>query len=412
MSIPAFLQQLWADLQAQKLRSTLTILGITWGTVSVVVLLAFGTGLEKQNRKNMHGMGQGIVVLFPNQTTKPYKGYPDGRRVRFTTRDAEILGAKVPQISGISPEFRRWGTPVRFENNRTLPNIVGANAIYGDMRNIIPEEGGRYLNERDVAMRRRVAVIGDKLKTLLMGDQPAIGQTIYIAQSPFTIVGVMKPKVQNSSYGSRDEDCLFIPYTTYQSLFGDVYLNNLIYRYDNPEQGELVKASVYNTLSTTHTFDPGDKDAVFVWDTNEMDKFLNYFFIGFNIFMGVIGSFTLTVGGIGVANIMFVVVKEKTAEIGIKRAVGANRGTILGQFFLESFSIVMIGAILGFLISVVIVQLAGFLPIEQQVGRPEISMIVVSVTVVLLAVIALMAGYFPARKASLLEPAECLRQIA
>lgn len=411
MSIWASISQFWANLMAQKLRSTLTILGITWGTVSVVVLLAFGTGLEKQNRKNMHGMGQGIVVLFPNQTTKPYNGYPDGRRVRFTQRDADVLEAKVPQITGISPEFRRWGTPVRFENNRTLPNIVGVNVEYGDMRNIIPDEGGRYLNALDVQHRRRVAVIGDKLKTLLMGETPAIGQTIYIAQSPFTIVGVMIPKVQNSSYGSRDEDCIFIPVSTYQSLFGDVFLNNLIFRYDDPEAGEYVRTSVYNTLSQTHKFDPTDQDAVFVWDTNEMDLFLNYFFIGFNIFMGIIGSFTLTVGGIGVANIMFVVVKEKTGEIGIKRAVGATRKTIMRQFFLESFAIVMIGAVLGFLISVGIVNLAGLLPIEQEVGQPEISWVVIAVTMILLSAIALLAGYFPARKASRLEPVECLRQI-
>ncbi|HKI47619.1 MAG TPA: ABC transporter permease [Balneolales bacterium] len=409
MSFVSNIQQFLSDLRAQKLRSTLTILGITWGTVSVVVLLAFGVGLQKQSKINMHGMGQGIVVLFPNKTTKAFMGYPDGRWVHFTTQDAEILKSQVPEIDQISPEFRKYNTPVHYGINRTLPCVVGANSEYGDMRNIIPQEGGRYINQLDIDQRRRVVVLGDKIKALLLGDKPAIGQKIYIGQSPFTVIGVMQPKVQSSSYGERDQDCLFIPISTYQSLFGDKYLNNLIFKYDNPEMGETIKNKVYKTLSRVHKFDQTDKDAVFIWDTNDMDKFMNYFFIGFNIFMGIIGSFTLTVGGIGVANIMFVVVKEKTREIGIKRSIGATRKNIMLQFFLESFSIVLIGAFFGFLISLGITEIAQLLPIKEYVGTPEISIRVILATATLLSLIAFLAGFFPARRASQLEPVDCLR---
>lgn len=409
MSFVSIIQQFLSDLKAQKLRSTLTILGITWGTVSVVVLLAFGVGLHRQSQINMHGMGQGIVVLFPNKTTKAFMGYPDGRPVHFTTQDAEILKSQVPEIDQITPEFRKYNTPVHYGINRTLPCVVGANAEYGDMRNIIPQEGGRYINTLDVKQRRRVVVLGDKIKNLLLGDKPAVGKQIYIGQSPFTVIGVMQPKVQNSSYGQRDQDCLFIPITTYQSIFGDKYLNNLLFKYNDPAMGDAIKADVYNTLARVHKFDPSDKDAVFIWDTNEMDKFMNYFFIGFNIFMGIIGSFTLTVGGIGVANIMFIVVKEKTREIGIKRSIGATRRNIMMQFFLESFAIVLIGAFFGFLISVGITEVASLLPIKEYVGTPEISIRVILATATLLSIIAFLAGYFPARRASQLEPVECLR---
>ncbi len=409
MSFVSTIQQFLNDLRAQKLRSTLTILGITWGTVSVVVLLAFGVGLHRQSQINMHGMGQGIVVLFPNKTTKAFMGYPDGRPVHFTTQDAQILKSQVPEIDQISPEFRKYNTPVHYGINRTLPCVVGANAEYGDMRNIIPQEGGRYINTLDISQRRRVVVLGDKIKNLLLGDKPAIGKQIYIGQSPFTVIGVMQPKVQNSSYGERDQDCLFIPISTYQSLFGDKYLNNLLFKYNDPEMGDAIKADVYNTLARVHKFDPTDKDAVFIWDTNEMDKFMNYFFIGFNIFMGIIGSFTLTVGGIGVANIMFIVVKEKTREIGIKRSIGATRKNIMMQFFLESFAIVLIGAFFGFLISVGITEVASLLPIKEYVGTPEISIRVILATATLLSIIAFLAGFFPARRASQLEPVECLR---
>lgn len=410
MSLWVTIQQFFQDLKAQKLRSTLTITGITWGTVSVVVLLAFGVGLKQQSAKNMHGMGNGIIVIFGNKTTKSYMGFPDGRYIHLRYSDAMALKRQIPGITNISPEYRSSNTPVHVGTNITSPTIVGVDPVYGNMRNIIPKMGGRFINELDIKYRRRVVVLGDDIKGLLFGDKPAVGKTVFVGESPFTVVGVMKHKVQNSSYGSRDTNCLFIPITTYRSLFGtNQHLNDIIYQISSPTLSEQVKTQVYQTLGLIHQFDPTDKDALGIWDTNEMNKFLMYFFIGFNIFMGVIGSFTLTVGGIGVANIMFIVVKEKTREIGIKRSVGATRRSILFQFFFESFMIVAIGAILGLIISYLLTLAAGFLPIQTYVGTPEISPTVLFVTIILLMLISLLAGYFPARKAASLEPIDCLR---
>ncbi len=409
MRVLTTLGQFLQDLRAQKLRTTLTILGIAWGTVAVIVLLAFGVGLEKQSRKNMHGMGDGIVVMFGGSTTKPFEGFPDGRRIRLREDDARVLQQQIPQIAEISPEYINRNTPVRRGRTNTTPAITGIYPVYGDMRNIIPERGGRFLNAPDLANRRRVAVLGDEIKTLLFGDEEAVGQQIMIGQTPFTVIGVMQPKTQNSSYYARDKDRIFMPASTFRSLFGDKYVNNMIYRPADPDQSPAIETAVYEVLGRHHRFDPTDEDALGVWDTNEADRFLKYFFIGFNIFMGIIGSFTLTVGGIGVANIMYVVVRERTREIGIKRSVGATRRNILFQFFAETFLIVGIGATLGFLVAVALVKLLAMLPLEDVVGTPGISPMVAATTMILLTVIAVFAGFFPARKAARLDPVECLR---
>ena len=403
------LAQFFQDLRAQKMRTLLTVMGITWGTVAVIVLLAFGVGLEKQSRKNMHGMGDGIVVMFGGRTTMPFQGFPDGRSIPLREEDVPILATEIRDIQDISPEYMNRNTPIRRGRAITTPAITGIYPVYADMRNIIPEQGGRFINDLDMKLRRRVVVLGNEIKNLLFGDSTAVGKQVMMGETPYVVIGTMQPKTQNSSYNSRDSDRVFIPASTHKSMFGDRYINNIIYRPTNPDLSEAVQDQVYQVMGRRNRFDPEDEDALGLWDTNEADKFMKAFFTGFNIFMAIIGSFTLTVGGIGVANIMYVVVRERTKEIGIKRSVGARKRDILFQFFLETFLIVGIGAVMGFLIALGLIEALSYVPIEEFVGTPQLSPTVAVVTMSLLAGIAFFAGFFPARKASKLDPVECLR---
>jgi len=396
------------DLRAQKLRAFLTMFGIIWGTVAIIVLIAFGMGFEKQMSINMHGIGESIAIMFPGRTTKPWEGFGTGRGISFLEDDVTLLASQIPELESISPEYSRR-VPTRVGENILTPLVAGVIPIYADMRNIIPEVGGRFLNDPDILQRRRVAMIGNKVKDFLFGETDPVGRVIYVGEVPFTVVGVMQKKTQNSSYNSRDQDRIFIPTSTYASVFGEVYVNNIIYKVRDPRIAEEVNDKVRSVLGKRYKFDPTDKDAVWIWDTSRFDKFIFYFFLGFNIFMGLIGSFTLGVAGLGVANIMFIVVQERIKEIGIKRAVGAKRSNILFQFFMETFFIIFLGSVIGFLIAYGIIGVLQYIPIKEFIGTPVFSIEVVLVTASILSVIGLAAGFMPARRAANLDVVECLR---
>lgn len=408
-SLITTLSEFIRDLRAQKLRTFLTIFGIVWGTVAIVVLLAFGMGFKRQLAINMHGIGESISIMFPGKTTRAFEGFGTGRPISFIEEDAQLLGSQISDIAKISPEYSGDGVPIRVGENIINTSIAGIYPIYSDMRNVIPEMGGRFVNDLDMHDRRRVMVIGNEVKRLLFGESDAIGRIIFVGETPFMVIGVMMKKTQNSSYNRRDQDRVFIPASTFASVFGTVHLRNIIFTPKDPTRSEEVISQVRQVLGKRYKFDPEDKDAVFIWDTAEFDKFLFYFFLAFNIFMGLIGSFTLGVGGIGVANIMYIVVQERTKEIGVKRAVGATRGNIIFQFFMETFFIIALGSGIGFMISLLVIKILGHIPIKDFVGTPELSIEVAVATGFVLSVIGLAAGLFPARRAANLNVVDCLR---
>jgi putative ABC transport system permease protein len=404
----SFVRQMLQDVRHQKMRTALTLFGIVWGTVSVALLVAFGEGLENRIRKNQRGLGENIVIAWPSRTSLPWEGLGKGRRIRLTEEDIETLRREIPE-AGFSGEYERDKSSFRKERVRITPQISANSPMFAAMRNIIPASGGRYVNDLDVNRRRRVVFLGDKLKQDLFGEGEAVGKTVMVDNVPFLVIGVMEKKAQDSSYSGRDQDKAFVPESTYRGLFSERYVSNFIFQAKVAAETPNVTRRIYETLARRHKFDPKDKEAIGMWDTTEGEKFFRVFFGTFRAFLGIIGSFTLIVGGIGVSNIMYVVVEERTREIGVKLAVGAKPRFIQQQFLVETLTLTAIGGALGFLITVGILFAFPFLKLDEYVGTPAASPVVILTTAALLGLIGLVAGYFPARRASLLDPVVALK---
>lgn len=409
MYVRNYLKQFFSDLLSQKLRTFLTVFGIVWGTASVTLLLAFGEGFHKQVGVNMKGLGENIVICWPARTSMEWQGLPHGRRVRVTDDDMELIRSQVPEVARISGEQAESGTRLRVGRSTVVPQIVGAQVEFAAMRNMIAGRGGRFLNPIDMGTRRRVVFIGDQLKSDLFGVDEAVGRHVYFDGVPFLVVGVMQRKTQDSNYSGRDEDKATIPLSTYQSIYGEEELDNFVFQVADIEDVESAKDGVIATLARKHRFDPSDKEAVLMWDTTEMLVFLDAFFLGFRLFLGIVGALTLVVGGIGVSNIMNVVVEERTKEIGIKMALGAKRRYVLGQFMFETLLITAIGGVLGLGIAWSICAVFPSFQLTDYVGDPRISPQVALITTGVLGTIGFLAGFFPARSAANLKPVEALR---
>ncbi|MCF7805004.1 MAG: ABC transporter permease [Candidatus Marinimicrobia bacterium] len=403
------IQQLFRDLRHQKLRTVLTLFGIIWGAVAIILLLTFGEAFYAFSLKASHGMGEGICIMWGGRTSKPYQGFNRGRYIRFQESDIRVMRQQIPELGEISPEYSR-NVRVRVGTEGYSANLSAVYPEFQQMRNMIAAEGGRFLNQLDMKQRRRVVFIGDQVEEDLFGIGEALGESIYINAIPFQVIGVLKPKIQNSNYNGGDDGRILIPASTYRGIYGDRYLSNMVYRATDVRFTEQLKDKVYQVLGKRHKFDPTDREALAIWDTSGNEKFFKTFFSGFIIFLGIVGGMTLIVGGIGVSNIMNVVVEERTREIGIKKALGAKKRYVLGQYLMETLVITGIGGVIGYSLSTAIVFAGNMFPIQEFVGVLQISPLVSAITIIVLGAIGLIAGWFPARRAANLDPVIAIRK--
>ena len=408
LSLKDALRQMWRDLRSQKLRTFLTVFGIVWGTVAVTLLLAFGRGLQRQITINAAGIGDQICIVWPGLTSIPFQGLGKGRKIRLNEDDVEAIRKEARGLNAISSEYSQT-LKLNYNTKTVAVDVSGVSPEFGAMRNINPQEGSRFLNPTDVREQRRVVFLGNKLAEDVFGKTPAVGKTVLLGGSPFLIVGVMQKKVQQSSYSGRDHSKAFIPGSTFRALTGEKWVDNLIYQPTIPSESKSVTAGVREILGRRLRFDPGDKEALSVWDTTEEFAFFEIFFLSFRLFLGIIGSFTLIVGGIGVSNIMNVVVEERTREVGIKMALGARAKWVLRQFLLETMLITGAGGAIGFALSLAVCAIFPKFGVTEYVGNPDVSFSVAAVTAAILGLTGLVAGYFPARDASYLDPVVAMK---
>ena len=403
-----------ASSRLQQKRAVLTVASIAWGSVALLLLLAFGQGLRNQVSLANRGMGSGIAVLWASDTTKVWQGLPAGRSLHFLPEDVAMFKERVPLLDGVVGEFVTWG--VNFTNGKKTVNaqLIGTDTAYGDLRNHVPLPGGRFLNDDDVALRRRVVFLGGELAHDLFGDIDPVGRTMQINSMPYTVVGVLEKRMQMGTYGGPDKNHAVIPITTFQAQIGRKYLGNIVVRAADPAMMKTALEETRKVFAAKYNFNPEDERAMRSWDTVAGQKVMRNILLGIQGFLGVIGGLTLMIGGVGVANIMYATVKERTREIGVKMALGARPSWITGPLVLEGLAYTIFGGLLGLLFAMVIIIALSFVPVEgnealQFLGKPTLSPAVGAISAGILGLIGLVAAYFPARRAASIDPAQTLR---
>jgi putative ABC transport system permease protein len=400
------------DLRAHRTRATLTLIAITWGTIAVVLLLAFGQGLGTQMLKGMMNAGNRIMVTYGGETGMVYQGLPKGRRIRFVEEDVDLINKTVMGIGMISPQYRTNVT-LTYGKFSVTTECEGVNPCFEEMRRMYPAGGGRFLNEADVNQQRRVLVLGSVIAKNIFKEEDPIGKLILVDGIPYTVVGIIQKKVQTAMNNGPDTRRAIIPFTTFRTSYGNKNVNSIVIQPIDPTRQEAVKSSLYEVLGRKYRFNPEDERAIRIWDFIEAEKISQNIGLGVSIFLFSIGFLTLVIAGVGVANVMYVVVKERTKEIGIKIAVGAKRSYILAQFIFESLLLALSGGLIGILFCYAVVSVFWMIPAEegamQFVGRPVLSTSLILITVGILTAVGFSAGVFPARKAASLDPVESLR---
>lgn len=404
-------------LRFNRQRSLLTMLSLGWGVTCFVILYSYGEGFGHALRFAFKEVGHDLVLTFNGQTSKQAGGERAGRRIQLNILDVEAIRESVPLVDAISPEIMLRGANVVRGNRTQSLTIRGARPAYGKVRNM-SVIAGRWLGEEDEMQKHRVAVIGALAAEKLFGELPPEGEEVRINGLRFTIIGVLRTKVQISNYNTPDNECLFIPYST-MSLFRDVkYPDFLIWSPVNPMFRQEAMRAVREVLARLHNFSPNDDRAVQMIAFNEFMKIIDGMALALQVLLGFIGTLTLAIGGVGLANIMLVAVTQRTREIGVLKSIGATRRSILAQFLLEAMAIVTLGGALGVLCGFGVTMTLRTLPLlgplfENKTGagdiQLEISRFAVITSTVMLELVGLVAGLIPAIKASRLDPIEALR---
>jgi putative ABC transport system permease protein len=408
------MEQVLGSLLRNKLRSFLTMAGISWGIASIVLIVAMGDGFKAGQQNNMKELGENIVILFGGRTELQAGGQRAGRRIRLNVTDVENIRREDYLVKKVAVELE-GSVHATSPYNTGLFDVSGVEAFFPELRTI-PIGDGRFFSEQDEKNGERVCVIGVDVKKQLFGNRnDLVGRRISIGSYPYLIVGVMADKQQDSSYSGLDEKKIWLPYS---SMARDVppvkeydagNLSEILYQPRSLEQFEEARRQVIRTIARVHGFDPLDKSAVPVWDTVENQKMSNGIFDSMTVFLAFIGLVTLSLGGIGVMNIMLVTVSERTREIGLRKALGATRLRIMIDFLAEGVVLAFVSGTVGWSVAFGLSSLLKLVKMPDMFPGLPVSMTTSAMAFAALSIIAVASALFPAWRAASLTPVEALR---
>jgi putative ABC transport system permease protein len=417
MSVNSIFREALQALRFNRQRSILTTVSLAWGVACFVILYSYGDGFHVALQVAFRQVGQDLVVMFNGQTSTQAGGERAGRKVRLELADVDAIRQTVPLASAISPEMMMGSMTVTRGYRTDTTMVRGVRSPYGRIRNQTVA-AGRWLESEDEIQKRRVAVLGGKAAEKLFGEIPAQNEEIAIGGLRFTVVGVLKTKTQISNYNTPDNECVFIPYET-ASLYRDLrYPSDIVWMPANPVFREQAVRQVREALARLHSFSPNDDRAVRIIVFNEFMRLVDVMGTALQLLLAFIGTLTLAIGGVGLANIMLVSVAQRTVEIGVLKSLGASRRSILGQFLLEAMLIVTVGGAIGVAVGWSLTSLLGTLPLlgplfKDTSGAGDIhlrlSMFAVVTSTLLLETVGLVAGLLPAIRAARMDPIEALR---
>ena len=428
------LRQTWSNLAANKLRSFLTMFGIVWGVVSIVVLSGLGEGFQRGNQKVLEELGKNVVIIRNGRTSLQAGGTRAGRPVRLDIGDVRTLAERATLLEHVSPELMRSGLQVKSAFNASSLQMSGVWPVYQEIRTIEVDRG-RLLNQADCDEARRVLLIGFDASRQLFADRDPTGREVNVNGLPYTVVGRIRKKSQDSNYTGEDNQRLFLPYETARrdfplpEAFGTADSVSAIIAAPHQRVTEALKArveregvgfmgldsrgpvedEVRGLLAPRHDFLPGDTEAISFWNTALQTVMFGKMIGGMHQFFVAVSVVTLLLGGIGVMNIMLVAVRERTREIGVRKALGATARAIQWQFFSEGLMLTLASGAIGFVLGLGLCALVNLAPMPDRFAGLVTTWQTAAFAVAVLSLIAVAASVYPARRAASLPPIEALR---
>jgi putative ABC transport system permease protein len=413
-------QEIFHTLKKNKLRTFMTAFGVFWGIFMLIIMLGSGSGLENGVTEGMGNFATNSVFVWTQQTSKPYKGFPRGRRFWFRNDDIQALRDNIPEIEYLAPKIQGWSSGDG-TNNTVRKDKTGAFSIMGDYpewNKIDPMDvfKGRFINDIDIREKRKVAVIGTRVEEVLFEpEEDPIGEYIRIQGVYFQVIGVFRPLNTNINFGGEKEQSIYLPLTTLQKTYnyGDVVGWFSITSKENVA-ASVVEEKAIKLLGVRHSIHPEDTEAFGHFNLEQEFKQMTGLFDGIAGLIWIVGIGTLLAGVIGISNIMLVIVKERTKEIGIQRALGATPMNVIVQIITESVLLTSVAGYIGLVFGVALVEginyaLVTFGAESEMFKRPQVDFQIAITALAILIISGVFAGLFPARRAVRIKPIDALR---